>query len=118
MLQTARRAAGLWQSELARRGGVAQPVINAHESDGREPSLVTLTKLIEATGHRLAVDVIPGPCPVRGLADIRLGRRVWRHRRAVVEIAGRRAACDVRVFGSVARGRNFTPLVDVRTRLH
>src|SRR5262245_12814226 len=105
MIRAARRGARLSQSELARRAGVAQPVISAYESS-REPSLVTLTKLIEATGHRLDVELVPGPRPVRGLPDTRLGRRLRRHRRAVIEIASRRGARDVRVFGSVARGED------------
>lgn len=106
MIRAARRRARLSQSELARRAGVAQPVISAYESNHREPSLVTLAKLVEATGHRLAVEVVPGPRPVRGLPDTRLGRRLRRHRRAIIEIAGRRGARDVRVFGSVARGED------------
>jgi hypothetical protein len=81
-------------------------VISAYESDRREPSLVTLAKLVEATGHRLAVEVVAGPRPVLGLPDTRLGRRLRRHRRAIIEIAGRRGARDVRVFGSVARGED------------
>jgi hypothetical protein len=106
MLRAARRAARLSQTELARRAGVAQPVISAYESDRREPSLVMLAKLVEATGYRLAVEVVPGPRPVQGLPDTRLGRRLRRHRRAVIEIAGRRGASEVRVFGSVARGED------------
>ena len=41
-----------------------------------------------------------------GLPDTRLGRRLRRHRRAVIETAARRGACNVRVFGSVARGED------------
>jgi uncharacterized protein len=106
MLREARRRARLSQSDLAGRAGVAQPVISAYESDRREPSLVTLTKLIEATGFRLAVGLVPGPRCLLGLPDTRLGRRLRRHRRAVLEIAGRRGARNMRVFGSVARGED------------
>lgn len=106
MIRQARRSARLSQSELARRAGVAQPVISAYESNRREPSLLTLNKLIEATGHQLAVEVVAGPRPVLGLPDTRLGRRLRRHRREIIEIAGQRGAHDVRVFGSVARGED------------
>lgn len=49
MIREARRRARLSQSDLAQRAGVAQSVISAYESDRRDPSLRTLTKLIEAT---------------------------------------------------------------------
>lgn len=106
MIREARRRARLSQADLARRAGVAQPVISAYESDRREPSLVTLTKLIEATGYRLAMELVPGPRHLLGLPDTRLGRRLRRHRRAVIEIADRRGARNMRVFGSVARGED------------
>lgn len=104
MLRDARCRARLSQTDLARRAGVAQPVISAYESDRREPGLATLRRLIEATGHRLTFDLVPiTGCPL-GLPDTRLGRRLRRHRRAVVDAAAVRGARQVRVFGSVARG--------------
>lgn len=106
MIREARRGARLSQNDLARRAGVAQPVISAYESDRREPGFRTLLKLIEATGHQLAVELVP-PAPARyGLPDTPLGRRLRRHRRAVLELAARRGARNVRVFGSVARGED------------
>ncbi len=63
-----------------------------------------LTKLIEAAGHELVVDVRPSATLRRGLPDTPLGRRLRRRRRAVIEAAGRRGASNLRVFGSVARG--------------
>jgi predicted nucleotidyltransferase len=65
-----------------------------------------LIKLIEATGHRLAVELVAAPPDRLGLPDTRLGRRLRRHRRAVVELAARRGARNTRVFGSVARGED------------
>ncbi|MGH3548571.1 MAG: helix-turn-helix domain-containing protein [Pseudonocardiaceae bacterium] len=106
MIREARRRARLSQTDLARRAGVAQSVISAYESDRREPGLRTLTKLIEATGHQLALELIPAPRTRFGLPDTRLGRRLRRHRRALIEIAARRGARNVRVFGSVARGED------------
>jgi uncharacterized protein len=106
MIREARRRARLSQTDLARRAGVTQPVISAYESDRREPSFRTLAKLIEATGHRLVVELVPAPRDGLGLPDTRLGRRVRRYRRAVIELAARRGARNVRVFGSVARGED------------
>lgn len=106
MIREARRRARLSQVDLARRAGVAQSVISAYESDRRAPSLGMLIKLIEATGHRLVMDLVPGPSHLRGLPDTRLGRRLRRHRRAVIEIADRRGVRNMRVFGSVARGED------------
>lgn len=104
LIRQARQRARLSQSELARRAGVAQSVISAYESDRREPGLRTLTRLIEATGHHLNVSLVPAPRACLGLPDSRLGRRLRRHRRAVLELAEQRGAHNVRVFGSVARG--------------
>lgn len=106
MIREARRRARLSQTDLARRAGVAQSVISAYEADRREPSWRTLAKLIEATGHQLAVELIPAPRDRLGLPDTRLGRRLRRHRRGVIERAARRGARNVRVFGSVARGED------------
>jgi hypothetical protein len=63
-----------------------------------------LTKLVEATGHSLRVDLLAEPGLRRGLPDTPLGRRVRRHRQAIIDAAGRHGAANVRVFGSVARG--------------
>jgi hypothetical protein len=104
LLRRARAEARLSQTELAARAGVAQPVISAYESGRREPSLPMLTKLVEATGHRMRIQLLPGPRDQLGLPDTPLGRRLRRHRRAALDIAAARGAHNVRVFGSVARG--------------
>lgn len=104
LLRRARTEARLSQTELASRAGVAQPVISAYESGRREPSLPMLTKLVEATGHRMRIQLLPAPDNQRGLPDTPLGRRLRQHRRAARELAEARGARNVRVFGSVARG--------------
>ena len=106
MLREARRRARLSQTDLARRAGVAQSVISAYESDRREPGLAMLSKLIEATGHQLTINLEPLPGRRLGLPDTPLGRRLRRHRRAVASLAERRGVRNVRVFGSVARGED------------
>ncbi|MCU1499867.1 MAG: transcriptional regulator, family [Acidimicrobiales bacterium] len=95
---------GMSQAELAAHAGVSQPVISAYERGRREPSMTMLAKLVEATGHDLRVEAVPRAVPVRGLPDTPMGRRLRRHRRTVKEVALRRGATNVRVFGSVARG--------------
>jgi len=55
LLRTARERAGLSQSDLARRSGIAQSVVSAYEAGRRQPALPTLAKMVEATGHTLAI---------------------------------------------------------------
>lgn len=106
LLRSARRAARLSQTDLARRAGVAQSVISAYESGRREPSLPTLTRLIEATGHELEIGVVASPERALGLPDTPLARRLRQRRKAILRAAERRRARNVRVFGSVARGED------------
>jgi len=65
-----------------------------------------LSKLIEATGHVVSIQVVPGPVEVRGLPDTPMGQRLRRHRQAMIEAAANHGATNVRVFGSVARGED------------
>lgn len=104
LVREARARAGMSQGELARRAGVSQPVVSAYENGRREPGLSMLTKLVEASGHHLRVDIVPRPDEARGLPDTPMGRRLRRCRGAVIDAARRRGMGDVRVFGSVARG--------------
>jgi predicted nucleotidyltransferase len=104
VLREARRRAGLSQAELARRAGVAQPVISAYETGRREPGLSMLDKLVTASGHDLVVEVVGRPGGGRELPDSPAGRRLRQQRRAILAAAARRRASNVRVFGSVARG--------------
>jgi transcriptional regulator with XRE-family HTH domain len=53
MLRTARRRAGLTQSELARRAGVPQPTISRIERGVVSPSVDTLVRLLRDTGMEL-----------------------------------------------------------------
>jgi transcriptional regulator with XRE-family HTH domain len=61
LLREARERANLSQAALGRRAGVTQSVVSAYESGGRQPSLPTLRRLIEATGHDLGVRISPAP---------------------------------------------------------
>jgi predicted nucleotidyltransferase/DNA-binding XRE family transcriptional regulator len=89
------------QAQLAERAGVAQSVISAYETGRRAPSLPMLTKLIEATGHDLVIDVTRRGLP----AGSRL-RHLRRHRAAVIERAAQHGAHNLRIFGSTVRGED------------
>ncbi len=106
LLRSARRRARLSQNDLARRAGMAQSVISAYESGRREPSLPTLIRLIEATGHELTIETVAVPGQVLGLPDSPLARRLRQRRKAIIHAAEGRRTHNVRVFGSVARGED------------
>ena len=106
LLRAARERSGLSQSELARRSGVAQSVVSAYEAGKRQPALTTLSKLVEATGHTLAVSLQRTDESVRGLPDTPLGRRLRQHRQALLDAVAEAGASNLRVFGSVARGED------------
>lgn len=106
VLREARRRARLSQSDVARRARCAQSVISAYESGRREPSIPTLARLVAATGHELVLELVPSPGHTLGLPDTPLGRRLRRHRQAIIEIAAARGAHNVRVFGSIGRGED------------
>lgn len=65
-----------------------------------------MTRLIEATGHDLAIELVATPERALGLPDTRLGRRLRQKRKAIIRAAEGRRAHNVRVFGSVARGED------------
>jgi len=106
VLRDARLRARLSQTELARRAGVAQSVISAYESGRRAPSLATLTRMVEATGHTIKLELKQHDGATRGLPDTPIGRRLRRHRTAMFAVAARHGADNLRVFGSVARGED------------
>lgn len=79
-------------------------MISAYEGGHREPGLATLAGLVEATGHRLVLQLQPIPGVPGGLPNTAMGSRLRRRRRQIMAIADRFGARNVRVFGSVARG--------------
>lgn len=64
-LRNARRRAGLSQAALADRTGTSQATISAYESGRKQPSVDTLSRLLSATGLRLAVERGPAHMPSR-----------------------------------------------------
>jgi predicted nucleotidyltransferase/DNA-binding XRE family transcriptional regulator len=99
LLKRARRQAGLSQAELAKRSGTAQSVISVYESGRRQPSLPTLSALVEAAGTtldiRISGDTTQSPT---------LAARVHSHAGEIHAAAKRHGVRVLGVFGSVARG--------------
>lgn len=88
-LRRRRRESGLTQRELASRSGAPQPNIAAYERGRRVPAAATREKL-EST---LSIPTLERVRALRG---------------PLLEAAKARRLGDVRVFGSVARGRAGT----------
>ena len=97
-------AAGLSQTELARRARVPQSVVSEYEAGKRDPALSTLARLVAATGHDLTVSTTRTDPSVKGLPPSRLGRLVRQHRKALLRAVHEAGGSNLRVFGSVARG--------------
>ncbi len=55
-IRGARKAAGLSQAELARRAATSQATLSAYENGRKQPSVATLSRVLEAAGARLAVE--------------------------------------------------------------
>jgi transcriptional regulator with XRE-family HTH domain len=64
-LRAARRRAGLTQSELAGLAGTSQATVCAYERGRKQPSVTTLSRLLDAAGSRLTVR---GPAPAHPTA--------------------------------------------------
>lgn len=84
-IRASRLAAGLSQSELARRAGVSQPNLSAYEQGRRTPSPLVLDRIRRALQRR----------PSERLAE---------HLDEVRALIQRHCATDPHIFGSVARG--------------
>ena len=59
LLRRARAASGLTQRELARRAATSQSVVARVESGQVDPSTGTLSRLLEAAGHSVRVEIEP-----------------------------------------------------------
>ena len=107
LLRQARLAAGMTQVQLASRAGVTQSVISAYESSRREPALSTLQRLLEATGHRLPLQLeqVDGAAP-RSLPRVGLGAALRRQRRQLRRIVAAHGG-TVSVDSVVGRGTTF-----------
>jgi len=79
--------------------------ISAYEAGRRQPSILTLAKLIDAAGCDLMVDIQHQP-PQLGKLSGPVGRQVRRKRHDLVAAAAAHDVTNLRVFGSVARGED------------
>jgi predicted nucleotidyltransferase len=70
-----------------------------YETAAAIPSLATLERLLASCGQRLVLDSAPAP-ERRALNE----SVVRKHRRALLALAARHGARNVRIFGSTARG--------------
>lgn len=59
LIRTARDMANLTQAGLAELAGVTQQAISAYETGRMDPTVATLTKLVEAAGLELRVRLVP-----------------------------------------------------------
>lgn len=77
-LRTARHAAGLTQTALAARSGVARPNVVAYETGRREPLFHNAVALLDATGARVRVDAAVSWSWSEGLRPYAVPSRLWR----------------------------------------
>jgi transcriptional regulator with XRE-family HTH domain len=94
LLVDARRRAGLTQVALSERSGVVRPLISLYETGKKDPSLTTLSRLVEACGMelRLRADMITDAERSQRTHDAvavssgQAGRNADRARREVVSV--------------------------------
>jgi|GEM_PF-1760380 len=90
-LRAAREAAGLTQGQLAEQAGVQQQMIAKLESPRYHPRLDALDRVIQALGHRVAVDLVPFPA-----TDASAVRSAAAKKRVALSIAAKRTSTDCR----------------------
>lgn len=86
-------------------------MISVYESGRREPSLPTLTRLIEATGHTVEIELVASPGCAQGHPDSPRGGQLRQRRRAIPLIAAMLGLSRPTVDRLVADGR--LPSVDL-----
>lgn len=58
LLAVARKEAGLSISEVARRAGTSRPTVSAYEHGRVSPTLDTMARILQATGHQLVIEPV------------------------------------------------------------
>jgi transcriptional regulator with XRE-family HTH domain len=99
--------AGLTQAEVAHRAGLAQQTVAMYERGARQPSLVTLARLVAGCGVRLSWRLVPEPGledePTRELlARSPLDRLEPAFRSALLQVADINHAFSLVVGGKLA----------------
>ncbi len=69
-IREARTRAGLTQAALAQRAGTSQSTLSAYESGRKQPSVLTLSRLLTAAGSRLVAEPDPFAGNGRTLAQV------------------------------------------------
>jgi transcriptional regulator with XRE-family HTH domain len=116
LVRDIRRRAGLTQRALAAKADVPQPTIAEIEAGRREPSMTLLSRLAEATGYELKLEL--EPLPPRGavatanrIRDLLAGAEDDGLSPPQREDAALRAAIDFRNALASAGASDFTRLV-------
>lgn len=99
LIREARELAGLSQASLAIRAGTSQSAVARYEAGATQPSLPTLERLVAACGARLELRLAVETRRAPVSASV-----VRQHRRALLDLARRYGAHNLRIFGSTARG--------------
>ena len=116
LVRDIRRRGGLSQRALAGRAGVPQPTIAEIEARRREPSMTLLSRLAEATGYELKVDLQPLPArsavaTANRIRDLLVRAEGEHWSQAQREDAALRAVIDFKDALATARANEFTDLV-------
>jgi transcriptional regulator with XRE-family HTH domain len=116
LVRDIRRRGGLSQRALAGRAGVPQPTIAEIEAGRREPSMTLLSRLAEATGYELKVDLQPLPprsavATANRIRDLLVEADGAAWSQALREDAALRAAIDFRDALQSAGAVDFAHLV-------
>jgi transcriptional regulator with XRE-family HTH domain len=117
LVRDIRRRSGLSQRALAGRAGVPQPTIAEIEAGRREPSMTLLSRLAEATGFELKVDLQPLPtrsavATANRIRNVLVGVEGEGLSHSLREDASLRAAIDFKNALASASAHDFAHLVN------
>ena len=111
VIETARRAAGLTQGDLARRAQTQQSSISEYERKRKSPTLDVVERLLDAADAKLLVDPLP-LWNVDTIDDYYVPERLWR-----VPTPQCFARVQVWFFRSLTGGKDIWDLADRQDRI-
>ena len=114
LLQTARRATGLTQAQLARELGTTQGAVARLERNGANPTVATLERALLAAGHRLELGASARRSSVDDTLIARQLRLTPAERLRAFQAARRKLAP---LSGAAKPGRGKRPELDVERLL-
>lgn len=97
LVRAARAKRRLSQRALAKKAGVPQSTVSAVESGQRQPSVMTLERLLAAAGFQLEAKLVNAVRP----SDL-----LERYQDEIAQMLSRYHVSEAWVFGSVARGED------------